>query len=172
MFRQLATVGLCPQTRTRARRLRWRRADTKKSLQNGGVRDHPVRLTAGRAPFVLMPVIVPGLVWLQTQQDSDWISWCLSKFRRCFATLKTHHIGLHGLRFYWRKEWGEKKKRVRCIFQFEYSINCQPLSGESSPVIPTHQSKRLRDPERKISSKRLSLQVGRHAVHDKLLPVH
>lgn len=52
-----------------------------------------------------------------------------------------------------------------CIFQFECSINCHPLSGGSDLVIPTHQSKKLRDPERKISSKRLSLRAGCYTVH-------
>lgn len=71
----------------------------------------------------------------------DWISCRLSKkLSRCFAAPKTHHIGLHGVRLYCRGGGGEKKKklreRLRCIFQPEYSINCQVLSGESVRVIP------------------------------------
>ena len=59
---------------------------------------------------------------------------------------------------------GAKKKNVCCIFHFECGINCHPLSGGSAFIIPTHQSKKLQDQERKISSERLSLQVGCYTV--------
>lgn len=83
------------------------------------------------------------LDWFSVARRSkilNWIPYCLSKkLSRCFAAPKTHHIGLHGVRLCWAVGVVKKKKLrepLRCIFQPEYSINCQVLSGESVHVIP------------------------------------